>query len=157
MIQRRYEPGDLAGIIEVYTTSIQVLAAPFYSREQISAWAPATPDVERWKQKLSRLNTIVAEADGFLAGFISYTNEGYLDFLFTHPKLARRGVATRLYLEVESTLRSAGVLKISTHASLAARPFFDHHGFQVDAEESVECRGAYLRRFSMHKLLHAAD
>jgi putative acetyltransferase len=157
MIQRPYQPRDLAGIMEVYTASIQVLAAPFYSGEQISAWAPTKPDVEPWKQRLARLHTIVAEADGFLAGFVSYTSQGYLDFLFTHPKMARRGVATRLYLEVESTLRDGGVRKISTHASLAARPFFDRHGFQVDAEESAECRGAYLRRFSMHKLLHAAD
>ena len=28
--------------------------------------------------------------------------------------------------------------------------------YEVDAEESVECRGEYLRRFSMHKLLHTA-
>ena len=96
MIRRRYEPGDLAGIIEVCTASINVLAAPFYSREQISAWAPAKPDVERWKERLAQLQTIVAEADGFLAGFVSYTNEGYLDFLFTHPKVARRGVATAI-------------------------------------------------------------
>ena len=155
MIQRPYQSTDLPRIIEVYTASIHTLAAPFYSSEQILAWAPATPDLARWQQRLAHLHTIVAEADGILAGFASYTDDGYLDFLFTHPAMARRGVATALYLEVESTLRTAHVPKILTHASLAARPFFDRHGFKLHGEESVECRGIHLRRFIMHKQLRA--
>jgi putative acetyltransferase len=153
MIQRPYKSTDLPKIVEVYTASIHTLAAPFYSRDQILAWAPANPDLDRWQRRLAHLHTIVAEADGILAGFISYTDEGYLDFLFTHPTMARRGVATRLYLQVESTLRAAHVPGISTHSSLAARPFFDRHGFELDGEESVECRGVHLRRFIMHKQL----
>jgi putative acetyltransferase len=139
--------------MEIYTASIRTLAAPYYSPEQLAAWAPVPPNSERWQERLSRLHTIVAESDGVLAGFASYTHEGYLDFLFTHPGFARRGVATSLYQCVESALRAVNAPKITTHVSLAARPFFDRHGFQVDAEENVECRGAFLRRFAMHKRL----
>ena len=153
MNERLYKPSDLPNVIEVYTTSIRALAAPFYSPEQIVAWAPVTPDVERWQERLASLHTIVADCDGVLSGFVSYRHDGYLDLLFTHPAFARRGIATRLYLRVESALRSEGCLRIFTHASLAARPFFDRHGFHVDAEESVKCRGEYLRRFAMHKEL----
>lgn len=95
----------------------------------------------------------MADCDGVLVGFVSYRPDGYLDFPFTHPTFARRGVGTRLYLSVESVLRSEGCPKVFTHASLAALPFFEHHGFNLDAEESVECRGAFLRRFAMHKVL----
>jgi putative acetyltransferase len=151
--KRPYESTDLASVIEIYTASIRVLAAPYYSPEQIAAWAPVTPDAARWQERLSRLRTIVAESNGVLAGFASYTYDGYLDFLFTHPAFARRGVATKLYQLVESALRAASAPRVTTHASLAARPFFDRHGFQLDAEECVECRGAYLRRFAMHKQL----
>jgi putative acetyltransferase len=151
--ERLYTPADLPSIIEVYTASIRSLAVQFYSPEQISAWAPATPDVERWQKRLASLNTIVAECDGVLSGFVSYRHDGYVDFLFTHPAFARRGVATRLYLRVESVLRSEGCPRIFTHASLAARLFFEHHGFNLDAEESVECRGTFLRRFAMHKMM----
>ena len=153
MNERLYKPTDLPGVIEVYSASIRCLAAPFYSPEQISAWAPATPDVEQWQQRLASLHTIVADCDGVLSGFASYRHDGYLDFLFTHPAFARRGVATRLYLRVESVLHSEDCPRVFTHASLAARPFFEHHGFHLDAEESVECRGTYLRRFAMHKAL----
>jgi putative acetyltransferase len=153
MHERPYELTDLSGIIAVYIASIHGLAAPFYSPEQLAAWAPATHDTARWKQRLAQVHTLVAECDGVLAGFVSYREDGYLDLLFTHPTFVRRGVATRLYLRVESALRAAGVSKIFTHASLAARPFFDRQNFEVDGEEIVECRGAYLRRFAMHKQL----
>lgn len=153
MNERLYKPSDLPSVIDVYTTSIRSLAAPFYSPEQIAAWAPATPLVERWQQRLASVQTFVADNDGVLAGFASYRPDGYLDLLFTHPAFARRGVGTRLYFRVESALSSEGCLSVFTHASLAARPFFDRQGFHVDAEESVECRGAYLRRLAMHKEL----
>src|SRR5205085_10383194 len=135
---------------EIYTASIRSLAAPYYSPEQIAAWAPVPPDPARWHERLSHLYTIVAESNRVLAGFASYTHQGYLDFIFTHPTFARRGIATSLYQRVESALRAAGATRVTAHVSLAARPFFDRHGFQVDAKESVECRGAYLRRFAMH-------
>jgi putative acetyltransferase len=151
--ERLYESADLPGVIEIYTATIRSLAAPYYSPDQIAAWAPVPPDRARWRERLSHLHTIVAEANGVLAGFASYTGAGYLDFLFTHPTFARRGVATNLYRRVESALRALNVPTVSAHVSLAARPFFDRQGFEVDAEEYVECRGAYLRRFAMHKEL----
>src|SRR5580765_5819527 len=123
---RPFESIDLPRVIEIYTASIRSLAAQYYTPEQIAAWAPVPPDAARWQKRLTLLHTIVAEFDGVLAGFASYTLEGYLDFLFTHPDFARRGVASRLYLSVEGALRAAGVSRVCTHASLAARPFFDH-------------------------------
>lgn len=139
--------------MEIYTSSIRSLAASCYSPEQIAAWAPILPDAARWQERLAQLHTVVAESDGVLVGFASYTHDGYLDFLFTRPAFARRGVATSLFQRVESTLRAIGVPRVTTHASLTARPFFDRHGFQLDAGQCVECRGAYLRRFAMHKEL----
>ena len=153
MKERPYESTDLPSVIEIYTTSIRSLAAPYYSPDQIAAWAPFPADAARWRERLSHLHTIVAESDGVVAGFASYTNDGYLDFLFTHPGFARRGVATGLYQRVESALRTVRAPKVTTHASLAARLFFDRHSFQLDREECIECCGAYLRRFAMHKEL----
>jgi putative acetyltransferase len=150
---RPHESPDLPRVAEISTAAIHSLAAPFYSPEQLAAWAPANPDLQRWRQRLAELQTVVAEEDGVSAGFASWRSDGYLDLLFTHPRFARRGVATGLYLHIEDALRQAGVPRVFTHASLAARPFFDRHGFRVEAEELVECRGVYLRRFRMNKLL----
>jgi putative acetyltransferase len=148
---RPYQAKDLLSVIQVYTASIHALAAPYYSPEQVAAWAPSVPDVARWQERLAQLHTLIADCDGVFAGFISYSEEGYLDFLFTHPMFVRRRVATELCVQVETALRVARLPRVFTHASLAARAFFNRQGFQLDAEECVECRGAYLRRFSMHK------
>ena len=112
-------------------------------------------DAGRWRQRLASVHTIVAEHNGVIAGFASYEHSGHLDLLFTHPAFARRGVATGLYRRVESALLAAGVSRVFTEASLAARPFFERCGFEIDSEEIVECRGEQLRRYAMHKQLRA--
>ena len=112
MQERSYEFTDLP----TYTTAIRSLAASCYSPEQIAAQAPVPPDAVRWQERLVRLHTIVAASDGVLAGFTSYTDDGYLDFLFTRPGFACGGVATRLYQHAESELRAAGVPQVTTLA-----------------------------------------
>src|SRR5437764_737275 len=145
MNERPYESADLPSVIETYTASIRVLAAPYYSPEQIAAWAPIPPDAARWEERLAHLHTIVTESNGVLAGFASYTLEGYLDFLFTHPEFARHGVASNLYHRVESALRAVNTPRVTNLASLPARPFFNGHGFHLDRVKRVACRGHYLR------------
>jgi len=137
----------------VYRASIHALAATFYTAEQLEAWAPQKMDARRWQERLAKVHTIVTEHEGTLTGFASYETNGHLDLLFTHPAFARQGVATRLCRRVEAAMIGAGVSRIFTEASLAARPFFEHRGFVVDHEELVECQGAHLRRFAMHKNL----
>ena len=151
MNERLFQCSDLSGVIETYTASIRSLAAPYYTEEQLAAWAPIPQDKGRSQERLKDLHTIVSVVDGFVAGFVSYTNSGYLDFLFTHPTFARRGIATSLYHCAEAALIRLRVRTIRTHSSLAARPFFDRQGFVVDTDETVKCRGTYLRRFAMHK------
>ncbi len=121
MNQRTYASSDLAGVIETYTASIRSLAAPYYTSEQIAAWAPIPPDAARLEERLAHLHTIVAESDGLLAGFASYTLDGYLDFLFTHPAFARRGVASSLYHRVESALRAVSTPKGASKSPKAIR------------------------------------
>jgi putative acetyltransferase len=151
VIERPYETSDLEQVMDVYRESIHTLAAPFYSAEQLAAWAPQKADAGRWRQRLASVHTIVAEHDKVIAGFVSYEHGGHLDFLFTHPAFARQGVATRLYRRAESAMLAADVSRVFTEASLAARPFFERCGFEIDHEEIVECRGAQLRRYVMHK------
>jgi len=156
MNERPYTPTDLSQVIEIFRAAIHSLAVPYYNTEQLAAWASFSQNVAGWQQRLASLRTIVAEQDGVLAGFASYEHNGHLDFLYTHPSFARRGIATRLYLLVESALRAVAVPCVFTEASLAARPFFERHGFQIDAEELVERQGVQLRRFAMHKQISNA-
>src|SRR5437016_434698 len=118
MNERPYESADLPSVIETYTASIRVLAAPYYTSEQIAAWAPIPPDAARWEERLAHLHTIVTESDGVLAGFASYALDGYLDFLFTHPAFVRHGVASNLYHRDDSVLRVVNTPNISPRSTL---------------------------------------
>src|SRR5258707_5805497 len=122
MNERPYESADLTSVIETYTASIRLLAAPYYTPEQIAAWAPIPSDAARWQERLAHLHTIVAESDGLLVGFASYTLDGYLDFLFTHPAFARHGVASSLYHRVESVLRAVNTPKVTPLLALLHDP-----------------------------------
>jgi putative acetyltransferase len=152
---RSYSPSDLEQVIEIYHDAVHVLGAPFYSQEQLAAWAPAKTDAQRWQERLARARTMVMDAEGTIAGFASYEANGHLDLLFTRPQFARKGVASRLCESVERSLAETGVRRIFTEASLAARAFFLSRGFRVLHPELVDCRGVELKRFAMDKEIEA--
>jgi putative acetyltransferase len=152
---RPYSSPDLDQVMSVYHDAVHVLAAPFYSQPQLAAWAPADSNPDRWRERLSRVQTIVMDADGIIAGFASYEMSGHLDLLFTRPEFARRGVARQLYAATERALTEADTGKVFTEASLAARAFFESQGFKVLQEETVDCCGVELKRYAMDKEIRA--
>jgi putative acetyltransferase len=153
MLIRPYQADDLVAVANVFTESVHELAAEHYDAAQRATWAQRPPDLDAWATRLAPLITLVAEEDGQVAGFLSYTTSGYIDLLFTSPRFARRGVASQLYAQVEAELTAHAPLTLSTHASLVARPFFERQGFSVIQEEEVERGGLMFRRFVMEKRL----
>lgn len=150
---RAYRDADLAAVADLFTAAVHEGAARHYDASQRAAWAPRPPDLERWRERLAPLCTLVAEDDAGLAGFLAYAPDGHVDLLFTAPDRARRGVATALVERAEAELAAAGATELSTEASLVARPLFERHGFRVVEEQTVERDGVALRRFAMRKSL----
>lgn len=148
---RPYAAEDLAALVAVFTASVHELAARYYTPQQLEAWAPRPPELGPWIDRLQSLETVVATHGEALAGFISYSPNGHIDLLYTSPVCARRGVASALYRFAESALASLGASEILTEASLAARPFFEHFGFAVTAEDDVLLRDHAFRRYAMRK------
>lgn len=148
---RPYTLDDLSAVVDTYQRSVHVLGAERYDAAQLAAWAPPDPDMEVWAERLVRAITRVADADGEIAGFISFEASGYVDLLFVSPKWARRGVASRLFRDAEREMVAAAATELTTHASMVARPFFEHHGFVIVETEDVARHGAVLRRFVMRK------
>ena len=151
MIIRSYREANLAAIADLFTASVHSLAVGHYDAVQRAAWAPQPPDLTYWRERLRSMQTLIAEEDGALAGFIAYEQNGHIDLLFTAPEYARRGVASLLYRHVESALLILGVEALFTEASLVARPFFERQGFRVEEEQHVKVRGAWFRRYAMRK------
>lgn len=146
---RLFAEQDLADVVALFTDSVHQLASRSYTPEQLAAWAPLSPDLEQWRSHLSGVETLVAESRGVLAGFISFTSRGHVEFLFTAPMFARRGVASLLYEAASQRLAANGIGTLTTDASLEARPFFESRGFKVTEEQTVERNGLQFRRFAM--------
>lgn len=128
-----------------------------YDQAQLAAWAPQPPDLAHWRQRLKPLQTLIAENNTELLGFIAYEETGHIDLLYVAPGHIRRGIATLLFSNVERGLAHAGVRELSTEASMIARPFFERQSFHVTEEQNVSVRGSTLRRYAMHKTLTAAQ
>lgn len=148
---RPYRAADLESVAQIFTEAVHELATACYDQEQRSAWAPRPPDHSHWRQRLEALQTIVAEIDCELAGFLSYEADGHIDLLYTAPACARRGVATALYRHAEGILLSSATAGLFTEASKTALPFFERLGFRVVEEQSVDVRGVTLPRYAMRK------
>jgi putative acetyltransferase len=148
---RPYAEADLGLLVALFTASVHTLGAPHYAPAQLDAWAPRPPDLAAWRQRLHAQHTLLAEDALGACGFISWRDDGCIDTLYTAPRSARRGVATRLVQAAEDALSAAGVTELLTEASLAAWPFFETRGFSVVAPQTVTRRGATFTRFLMRK------
>lgn len=148
---RPFTSDDGPATLAIFRAAIRVTAAADYSPEQIEAWAGADVTQEQWRAKRASTDTVVAEIDGRVAGFTDLDDSGYLDMLFVDPELTRRGVATALLEWVLAKARDQGIPEIYTHASVTARPFFEHHGFTVTQQRHPVIRGVQLANFVMRR------
>lgn len=73
---------------------------------------------------------------------------GYLDRLYVHKDYQGQGVASAICDEFE---RFAAGKTITTHASITAKPFFQHRGYHVVRKQEVIRRGVALTNFVMEK------
>jgi putative acetyltransferase len=152
---RPYCKSDLEAVALLFTDSVHHVANRYYDSDQLAAWAPRPPDLNSWTARLASVETLVAETDGKLAGFISYELNGHIDLLYTSPVECRRGVASALLRQAEAAIAGRGVSELFTEASLAARAFFERFGFKVSEEQCVQRNGVTFRRYAMRKPLIA--
>lgn len=85
--------------------------------------------------------------NGDIIGFGDMDESGYLDRLYVHKDFQGQGVASAICDELERF--AAGI--ITTHASITAKPFFQHRGYRVVRKQEVIRRGVALTNFVMEK------
>ncbi len=151
IITRLYRPEDLDAAIAVFQCAVRGIASKDYDQQQILAWSQV--DRQRWQQRLNDSKVWLAEFDRRIVGIISLEAVGHLDLLFTDAEYQRRGVATALYRTVEQWARENGVTSIMTEASITAKTFFIHQGFDVNEQQLVQVRGQAFINFKMQKML----
>lgn len=154
---RAYVPDDAGPTLSVFLDAVTVTASRNYSPEQIAAWAaPDERNIEEWDRSRSNTDTVVATSNDTVVGFSDVNAEGYINMMFVNPQSTRRGVASALLKAVERYALDRGVATLFTDASITARPFFEHHGFTVVAQQSPVHRGVQLTNYRMVKPLATA-
>ena len=150
---RDYRPEDLDTLIELFAGSVRLIASRDYTAAQIEAWAPAAVNRSRWKERLERRPTFVAELEGEVAVFSDLEPDGCIDMMFVHCDHQGKGVARALLEHIHLRARRQGLKQLFTEASITARPLFERHGFEVIEAQDAEMRGQTFRNFQMAKAL----
>lgn len=73
---------------------------------------------------------------------------GYLDRLYVRHDFQRQGVAKALCDLLEDRFQGS---RISTHASITAKGFFEHRGYRVIREQFVGRAGVQMKNYIMEK------
>jgi putative acetyltransferase len=143
---------DTPGLAQLYHRAVHVGAARHYSAAERAAWSPAPPMDADWRRRLIEAQTLVAEHDDGLAGFMTLDlATGWIDFAYVAPEVMGQGVADTLYAVLEGRARVAGLVRLETGASLLGERFFRRHGWQLRLRHRIEQAGVSLPHAMMLK------
>lgn len=145
---------DAEAVRTVHYASIIGLGPEAYEKHQVEAWASGCGSADYAAAiETDGLTHIVADRDGVVVGFGSLnweTPDSYeidvgaeVTAVYVLPSVAREGVGTEIYAELERRAREAGVTALGLSASLPAVPFYKGHGYGRVSE--------YDHEFSSHE------
>lgn len=146
---RDAEPADAEAVRAVHADSIRGLGTEAYSEAQVDAWARGCESADYTAAiESDDLAYVVADVDGEVVAFgslkLAPPDESVADVdaevtgVYVHPSVAREGVGTRIYLELERRARSRDVGTLGLSASLNAVPFYEEHGYERVEERTHE-------------------
>lgn len=145
---REYIPSDVDQLAELFHQTVHSVNGKDYSTEQLHAWANGEVDLQEWNRSFLEHYTIVAVENDRIVGFGDIDRSGYLDRLYVHKDHQRKGIASAICDKLE---QQAGKQTITTHASITARPFFEHRGYRVIRRQKVVRSGIELTNYVMEK------
>lgn len=146
---RPYEQRDAEQIVVLFYDSIHTVCAADYSQSQLDAWAPEIPDLAVWHKRMAQRTTLVAEEKGTLLGFAELEDGGNLHMFFVRHDAQRQGIGLRLFSKIKQRALDFDLNRMTTEASITARPFFTRQGFEVIRQNNIERRGVTLTNYSM--------
>ena len=147
MFIRKYQPSDLPELLALYSDTIRLINAKDYTKAQRDAWIGQI-DKEKWNRSLQEHHSIVMIDNQTIAGFGDIDKTGYLDRLFVHAHYQRKGIATAICDNLEQSVKGN---KLTTHASVTARLFFEKRGYKVIREQKIIRNGICLTNYLMEK------
>ncbi|MBM2575052.1 GNAT family N-acetyltransferase [Jannaschia sp. Os4] len=149
MTVRWAEAADHDALGALMTRAILAEPSP-YSEAHRTAWAGGRPrSGPAWTARLAGHAVALIDGPDGPRGMMSVDAGGYVDLAFVAPEARGTGAFRRLHDAVLARARAEGLVRLTTHASLAARGPFEAAGWAVEAPETVEIGGLAFARFAM--------
>lgn len=149
---RKFSGEDTASLVSLFHDTVHTINGKDYPLEQLDAWAPALPDLKKWRTRFKSSKTLIAEFDGKIVGFGNLENElSTIGLLYVHKDHQRQGVATALLKKLEKNLMENGVKAATVEVSITARPFFERRGYRLVRENRKMLNGKEFLNFIMEK------
>lgn len=148
MIIRTYQSSDLKILVKLFYDTVHFVNSKDYSKMQVDVWASKTLDLVKWDQSLKEHYSLVALIDGKIVGFGDIDQTGYLDRLYVHYQYQGKGIAKAICSQLEKSVNG----KITVHASITAKGFFEHRGYQVIKKQEVKRQEISLVNYVMEKV-----
>lgn len=133
---------------ELFYQTVHAVNAADYTKEQLDVWATEKMNLADWDRSFLEHRTVVALMGGQIVGFGDMDQTGYLDRLYVHKDHQGEGIASAICDVLEKSVFGK---RITTHASITARPFFEKRGYQVVKEQEVIRGGIPLKNFVMER------
>jgi putative acetyltransferase len=140
---------DAEAVRTVQYASIIGLGPEEYSQRQVEAWARGCGEADYTEViDADTQDHIVVDRNGVVVGFgcINWkpadTYEAdigaEITAVYVLPSVARDGVGTEIYTELEQRACTRGMATIGLSASLPAVPFYESHGYERVTEHDHE-------------------
>lgn len=143
---RGYSSAYIHAIVNLFRDTVHRINIKDYSQEQVDVWAPADVDMVAWDESFKAHTSVVAIDRGVVVGFGDIDSSGYIDRLYVHADYQRQGIATAICDRLES---SVDTCRITVHASITARRFFEKRGYRTVRSQNVVRHGVLLENYVM--------
>lgn len=150
---RPVKTSDLIDLQNLFVDTITNVCNVDYTPYQIKVWADSVNNLPSWINKIVSQYFVVAELDNKMVGYCSLENNNYIDFLYVHKDYQGRGVANKLYAEIEAEAIRCNGKHLNSDVSITARHFFEKKGFQVLQKRISKIAGTEIVNFKMYKEL----
>jgi putative acetyltransferase len=145
---------DILLLMKLFYETVHYVNSQDYSAQQIAAWAPENPSLEKWQNSLKNTFCLIAEENAHIVGFGDMSlHNGKIERLYTHKDYQGKGVASLILQGLENRARQSGVAELMTESSITALPFFLKRGFLITKEQNKLHNGLVFRNFLMKKKL----
>jgi putative acetyltransferase len=154
---RPYLPADAPRCLEIFHASIEEIASEDYDADQRAAWRSRASDPTDFAARLAQALTLVATAQGMIAGFASLKGADLIDMIYVDPAFSGRGIGGALIDALVKLAKARGADRITSDVSDTARSTFERQGFVAQRRNLASVEDQWLANTTMTKSLGKSE